>query len=279
MYHNLLSRTKGRNVVPATHLPSMLPCLVLAALFWAIGCNKNSPTDITNNESPPQYQFETTGEEFLISALDEIESIADYARRAAGFSLPSKTRKIAIASSESDTVYVYGEVTPDGYGAVVTERHTYPKGLLLITVRKSYGKPSTKIVTQTKRYITYEEFLNDSAQQSNITEVYGLTTDTIVTHVTRNGVVETYTFRLPVITRVTNPDDGSVRVTSRYGAAGKVHSEIRDGNGNLIQFRETYGDSTGALTTYTEFADASWRNVRTIGLADGSVHREITSGP
>jgi len=146
-------------------------------------------------------------------------------------------------------------------------------------VRKSYGKPETRIVTETKRYITFQDFLNDTSQQSNITELYGLSTDTLVTHVNRNGTIETYTFRLPVITRVTNPVDGSVRVTTRYGAAGTVRSEVRDGSGNLIQIRETYGDSTGALTTYTQFADSSWRNVRTLGLANGSVHHDITSGP
>ena len=160
-----------------------------------------------------------------------------------------------------------------------TERHAYPKGLLLITVRKSYGKPTTRIVSETERYISFEDFLNNSTQQSNITEVYGLSSDTLVTHVTRNGTLETYTFRLPVITRTTNPLDGSIRVTSRFGDAGTVKSETRDGSGNLIQSRSTYGDSTGALTTYTAFADSSWRMVRSTGQADGSILREITSGP
>jgi len=31
--------------------------------------------------------------------------------------------------------------------------------------------------------------------------------------------------------------------------------------------------------TYTEFPDGSWRNVRSIGQANGSILREITSGP
>ena len=259
----------------------------LAAVLLLIGCNKSSPNDAASTASPGQ--FETTGEEFLIGTLDEIESIAEYAQHRGSLTrssldllsagLPPRDRKQVVASTTTDTTFIYGEVTPDGYGAVVTERHTYPKGLLLITVRKSYGKPPARIVSQLKRYITEQDFMNDSTQQSNVTELYGLSSDTLVTHVTRNGIVETYTFRLPVITRVTNPVDGSLRVTTRYGAAGTVRSDVRDGDGNLIQFRESYGEASGALVTYTEFPDASWRNIRTIGRADGAVQRDITSGP
>jgi hypothetical protein len=260
--------------------------VVLSAFAWFAGCSANAPESPASPERPAQ--FESTGEEFLISALDELERIADLAGvqsrqtidlRSISSLFPSRGAKRLIAATTTDTTFIYGEVTPGGYGAVVTERHAYPKGLLLITVRRSYGKPPARVVTETKRYISFPDFLNDSTQQSNITELYGLSSDTIVTHVTRNGILETYTFRLPVITRVTNPVDGSVRVTLRYGSGGSVRSEIRDGDGNLVQFRDTYGDSTGAITTYTEFADASWRNVRTLGQSDGSVLRDITSGP
>ena len=290
MNNRFLSRSMERRVNFATSFITLLAYVSLAAFLWIMGCNKDTPTTTQVGDKLTQYQFETTGEEFLISALDEVESIADYAQRigitartavnlqSLSTTLPAKKQKKIISSALSDTTYIYGEITPDGYGAVVTERHAYPKGILLITVRKSYGKPATRIVTETKRYITYEDFLNDTSQQSNITELYGLSTDTLVTHVNRNGTVETYTFRLPVITSVTNPVDGSVRVTTRYGTAGKVRSEIRDGSGNLIQLRETYGDSTGALTTFTEYPDSSWRKVRTIGRADGSVYHETTSG-
>jgi hypothetical protein len=257
-------------------------CLAFSACVCLAGCSKETITGDQNGNSPPSVQFESTGEEFLTSALDEVESIADYASRAPAMhpaaAGQSRSSRMIVSSTAVDTVYVYGDVTPEGYGAVVTERHAYPKGLLLITVRKSYGKQPTRIVTETKRYISYRDFLNDSAQQSNVTELYGLSLDTLVTHVSRNGTTETYTFRLPVTTRVTNPSDGSVRVTSRVGLDGKVRSEVRDGAGSLIQIRETSGDSTGALTTYTQFADSSWRSVRSVGLADGSVVRSITSG-
>jgi len=298
MYKKIFSKKGKWTIKNVIGLPAknhfvriaLVLCLVLSPPIY-FGCQKSSSPTSPADDKTSVFTFESTGEEFLISALDEVESIADYALRAGkvtngkldlntiSSSLPSKDKKQLISAVQTDTTYIYGEVTSEGYCAVVTERHTYPKGILLITVRKSYGKPPTKIVTETKRYITYQDFIKDTSQQSNITELYGLSSDTLVTHVTRNGVVETYTFRLPVITRVTNPVDGSVRVTTRYGAAGTVRSEIRDGNGNLIQFRQTYGEEEGGIVTYTEFPDGSWRNVRSIGQANGSILREITSGP
>ncbi len=253
----------------------------LLVLFCLTGCRKDGPTNSEITDDPAYAQFESTGEEFLISALDEVESIGELpspALQSVNIPFPLKSQKYLVSSAESDTTFVYGELTPDGFGAVVTERHTYPKGLLLITVRKSYGKPATKVITETRRFTTFQNFQNDTAQQSNVTELYGLSNDTIVTHVDRNGTIETYTFRLPVITRVTKPD-GSVKITTRFAVHNKVVSEIRDGSGALVQHRESYGDSTGALTTYTSFPDASWRRVRVLGLSDGSVRREITTGP
>jgi hypothetical protein len=262
--------------------------LVIISLLY-MGCQKDPIPSAPVVDSP--YVFETTGEEFLISALDEIQTITEFVAQSSNIPLsvagldsirsilPSKDHKIIISAVETDTTYMYGEVTPDGYGAVVTERHTYPKGILLITVRKTHGKPPEKVVTQTLRYITYEDFLNDTTQQSNITEVYGLSSDTIVTHVNRNGVIETYTFRLPVITSITDPDDGTVRITSRYGFGGAVYSEIKDGFNNLVQLRISRGEADGGVITRYQYPDSSWRNVRIIGRADGSVYHEITSGP
>lgn len=275
--------------------------LLLAVLIG--GCEReNQLTQPTNLPEVPPLEFEARGEDFLISALDEVHAIADWTNFSAistGLSerseakstvemsippafgrdlkLPPRENKFILSKSATDTVYIYGEVTPEGYGAVVTERYSYPKGLLLITVRKSHGKENGRIVTQTKRYISYVDLQNDNPQQTNVTELYGLAADTIVTHVLRNSTLETFTFRLPVITRVINPQDGSIRITTRYGANGYVISEVRDGNGNLIQLRRSNGQADGSLVTRTEFPDSSWRQVRTVGQADGTILREVTS--
>ena len=288
MYTNYLSRSMNRRLVPTPVL--LLMFLLLAAIFWIAGCDKETPTAISTKQ-PSEFRSGTTGEEYLISILDEIDNITEYVLRNGNTSqqmmtlnelsstLPAKERKMVLSSGTIDTTYIYGEITKDGYGAVVTEKHAYPKGILLITVRKTYGKPPAAVVSESKKFITQHDFLNDSTQQSTVTEVYGLSIDTIVTHVLRNDVVETYTFRLPVITSVLNPQDGSIRTTTRYGGAGAVYSEVRDGNNNLIQVRITSGGTEGEVITYTEYPDASWRNVKVIGQADGSILREITSGP
>ncbi len=244
--------------------------LALLALGTLQGCKETAtaPADL----SPPgTSSIETTGEEFLVAAVDELAAIAAWAD-------PLSVRKAgALGRIDVDSVYVYGQITPDGLGAVVTERHAYPKGILLIAVRKSYGK-SGHVVSETKRYISDETFRSNQPQQSSVTDVAATAGDTIVTHVVRNGTVETFTFRLPVVTRTTNQTDGTIRVTSRFASGGAVVSEIRDEGGTLIRRTRTTTLPSGAIQTRTEYADGSWRTVSTLGQADGSVLREITSG-
>ncbi|MGD1045366.1 MAG: hypothetical protein ABR936_08585 [Bacteroidota bacterium] len=256
--------------------------VALVVIVILISCERSKQaTENTSSNDTPQLQFEATGEDYLISALDEIEAIADWTNSNANLKglsiLPSMNHKAILAKTSIDTVLIYGGLTEDGYGATITERYTHPKGLPLITVRKSYGKENGHVVTETKRYISRSDFLNDNPQQSNITEIFGLSSDTIVTHVLRNGTLETYTFRLPVVTRTINPQDGSVKVSSRFAIDSIVVTEVRDGNGIFSQLRKTYGLSDGSLVTRTEYADNSWRQTRTLGQSDGSILREITS--
>jgi hypothetical protein len=182
-----------------------------------------------------------------------------------------------VAKTEADSVYVYGQITLDGFGAVVTERHAYPKGLLLITVRKSFGR-NGRIVSDSRRYISQSDLQLDLPQQSTLTEVIPLSQDTILTRVVRNGLTETYTFRLPVITRNTNQSTGTTTVTSRFALAGAVISEVRDGVGTFVRRTISSALPSGGLQTRSEYADGSWRNVTVLGQADGSVLRDILSG-
>ena len=242
----------------------LIPVLLLSALA---GCHPgqsagpSTPIDLT------PYGLESTGQEHLIAALDEIQSFADQVGGSP-----------ALRKTSADTVIIRGEITPDGYGAVVTERHAYPKGLLLITVRRSYGKGGGRMVTETKHYISQESFHADEPQQTSITEMYALSRDTIVTYVRKGGNLETYTFRLPVVTRTDHGDPGLTRVVSRFGLSGMIVSETRDGNGALIQVHRSTGLSDGSLVTRIEYPDGSWRAVRTVGRGDGTIFREITSG-
>jgi hypothetical protein len=256
---------------------------LLAAVLLLHGCGKFSTVDpaidprVLMTQKPP-------GQEYLVALIEELDRIADEAPAPHGLAPPrtasaGTSRRIIMSAATADTTFVYGELTPEGLGAVVTERHQYPKGILLITVRKTHGTAGGGVVWETKKYITFADLTSDTPQQSTTTEVAGLSGDTILTHVVRNGILETFTFRLPVVTRVVNPSDGSVRVTARFGSGGAVVSEVRDGSGALIQLRRNNGLADGSIANYTLFADSTWRNVRTVGEADGTVFREITSGP
>ena len=126
---------------------------VLLAAFGVLsgGCQRNSIPDSTieRNISPPAL---SPGADILIGLLDELDMIAGAGSQPGNISrstarsgipelMPGDARKQVIASTATDTTFVYGEITPDGFGAVVTERHQYPKGLLLITIRKKHGEP------------------------------------------------------------------------------------------------------------------------------------------
>ncbi len=244
--------------------------VILAAFSLAAflcGCR-----DVTLRPTEPSgsQEIETpeTGEQLLFEAIDEITAISEWSGNAGG----SMIRKEA-----ADSVFVYGTVTPGGLGAVVTERHTHPKGLLLISVRTSYGTPG-RIVSDVKQYDSYEDFRSGRPQQTTTTEVLPASRDTIVTHVLRNGITETYTFRLPVVTRVTSLTAQTVRITSRYAIAGGVVVEVTDENQALIRRTTNTALASGALQTRTDLPDGSWRIVTSLGRADGSISRETVSG-
>ena len=210
----------------------VIPILTLAIAVIIYGCFKSHPVEPA---LPTLSTTESSGEDFLIGALEEIESIAEWpqAHPSRSPKLPSMQHKTLLSRMSGDSIYIYGQITPDGFGATVTERHQYPKGILLITVRKSHGANNNRIVTETKKYITFQNFEDDIPSSTNLTEVYSVG-DTIVTRVLRNGLLETYTFRLPVITRSVNSITGAVTVTTRFGESGFVVSERRDGGGALI---------------------------------------------
>jgi len=230
----------------------------------------------TEPSQPETSAVPETGEQLLCDAIDEMTAIAEWSglarSRSAGEDVIPRLLK-----NTGDSVFVYGTVTAGGLGAVVTERHTHPKGLLLITVRKSYGTPG-RIVSEVSRFDSYEAFRADQPQQTTTTEIRPASRDTITTYVLRNGITETYTFRLPVVTRVNDLVNQTVRITSRYASAGSVVTEVTDENQSLIRRTTNSALSTGALQTRTDLPDGSWRVVSSLGKADGSILRETVAG-
>ncbi len=253
--------------------PALVAGFTLALLLF--GCRRETlhPTEPAQSQT---IETPETGEQLLFEAIDEITAIAEWSGKVGSQSVGEGT-PLRFGKTSGDSVFVYGTVTSGGLGVVVTERHTHPKGLLLITVRKSYGSPG-RIVSEVKQFDSYENFRGDQPQQTTTTEVRPASRDTIVTYVLRNGITETYTFRLPVVTRVTDLVNQTVRITSRYASAGSVVTEMTDGNQALIRRTTSSALSTGALQTRTDLPDGSWRVVISLGRADGSILRETVTG-
>ena len=268
--------TRSRSIpCPPTSRLNRPVALLLAAAFLLPGCTRET-TNPEEPVQPPPVQTPETGEQLLSDAMNEMTAIAEWTGRGearvqgGGILLP-------LLKASGDSVFVYGTVTSGGLGAVVTERHTHPKGLLLITVRTSYGMPG-RIVSDVKRYDSYDGFRSGQPQQTTTTEILPASRDTIVTHVLRNGITETYTFRLPVVTRVTDVVNQTVRITSRYASAGGVVTEVTDENQSLIRRTTNMALPTGALVTRTDLPDGTWKVVSSLGRGDGSILRETVSG-
>jgi len=252
----------------------LLRCCSAAVVAYAFAaCGRESalpPAPATGDAT----QVAESGEQLMIDAVEELESIAAWTG-AGGTS--GSMRGLVLGKAAGDSAFIYGSVTAEGLGVVVTERHTHPKGLLLITVRKSYGTPG-RIVSDVSRYDSYEGFRNNQPQQTTLTEVLPASRDTIVTHVVRNGITETYTFRLPVVTSVQNQVNGTTRVTTRYAVGGAVVTEVTDENQSLIRRTTSSALVSGALQTRTDLPGGSWKIVTSLGRGDGSIVRETVSG-
>src|SRR5437899_2733891 len=82
-------------------------CLTTAGFLGVIGCSKDSAPDTPAGEHPVQSQFAPAGEEFLVDALDEIESIAGFSQTTGNGALPSKSTTSIISSAASDSAYIY----------------------------------------------------------------------------------------------------------------------------------------------------------------------------
>jgi hypothetical protein len=261
---------------PILHLALFL---VLSCIIILPGC-ESQPSQPPTIQTLQQIPFNPSGEDLLILMLEEMDAIADWAESNGGLpgSVVLPGGKVMLSKPTIDTIFIYGEEIGGGLGTVVTERHTYPKGLPLITVRRTYGGPDGETVSELSRYISHQDFFNNSPEQYIKTTLSGLADGRIVTHVERDGIVETFTFRTPVITRNVG-SDGSVQVSTRYGTGSAVVTEVRDGAGGLIRLTQSYGTDDGSVYRRTDNPDGSWRITRVLGQADGSILREITTGP
>lgn len=248
--------------------------LIAAVAITLTSCREAPMQTAATSDSTTRSAITDSPHDLLIGALDELERLAGPlppGRLYGGGTLLVLTKGVA------DTTYVYGEINPEGYGAVVTERHSYPRGIPLITVRKTFGKGGNVIVSELNRYTSQADFEAGRPEQTSLTEVIGLSQDTILTRILRNSQIETYTFRLPVVTVTLKSEPELTRSVSRYSLQGEIVVETRDGNNALIQRRRNSTLADGSLVALTEYPDGSWRRTRTVGRSDGTILRENAS--
>ena len=248
--------------------------LVATVAITLTSCREAPMQTAGGSDSATRSAITDSPHDLLIGALDELERLAGplpLGRHSGGGTLFVLTKGVA------ETTYVYGEITSEGYGAVVTERHSYPKGIPLITVRKTFGKEQNMIVSELNRYTSQADHEAGRPEQTSLTEVVGLSQDTILTRIIRNGQIETYTFRLPVVTVTLKSEPELTRRVSRYSSQGEIVVETRDGNDALIQRRRNSTLPDGSLVALTEYPDGSWRRTRTVGRSDGTILRENAS--
>jgi len=262
------------NILEATTMTRFKRLPAIIAIAALTGCAENPPQSLDNLAGGSVPLPADSPQELLLAALDEVQAISE-AAVSPGSSVTGPALRLLKGSA--DTIIVYGQQTADGYGAVVSERRSYPRGILLITVRRTFGRENNVTVSELRRYTTQAALASDEPEQTVLTEVFGLSRDTIVTRVTRNGRVETYTFRLPVVTVTLNADPSQSRRITRSALGGEIVIETEDGNGQLLSRRRHSTLPDGSVIALTEYPDGSWRRTRTLGRADGTILRETVT--
>jgi len=263
----------------------LTPLSLLLTLFL-LSCSTPQDSSINLNQTP---KFDDSPQALLNESLNAFEEIHEWILAGKPFGKQNALMKVNNATA--DSVWIYGDTLTGGIGVVITERHSYPKGLLLITKNYKYGDyPNLSIVSVTERFISWTQYNNGTPETKTKTELTfeSAPSEAIVTHITRwtKGVQtrETYTFRNPVITidnsrqiktvRKAKPND-EVIVTETYNLA----------TNSLLQSRWTGASSTysGGFFTRTNNYDSgnlvSWTKTTTVGQGDGSVVRYIDRYP
>ncbi len=118
--------------------------LILIFLIFS-GCEKSNDHATDTSTKPPSLSKDEALS-IMNEVLDDFEFI--HQSMLSGTSLakiaPSRSQPI-VMKVETDSIFVYGDTaTINGvlHGIVVTEKHAYPKGLLLITRSAKYAPRS-----------------------------------------------------------------------------------------------------------------------------------------
>jgi hypothetical protein len=265
---------------------------IFAVAFFIFSCSNPTTSDFNAKTTD-----EDTPEALVIDALKNFEEVHEWI--IAGKPLGKSNALLKVDQVNADSIWIYGDTLTGGIGVVITEKHAYPKGLLLITKNYKYGIGTggagdpddvKKIVNWTKKYISWTQYRNNTPEQEVKTELYA-DNNKIVTYITRknkNGIVttESYTFKNPIVTVINSKDLKIVRKGS--GSSGDIETlTYQNSTGKLLSVRAVgssagdYGD--GAFhSSYTEydinqppFRVTKFNKVVVLGKGNGEIWRYI----
>ncbi|MCL5268290.1 MAG: hypothetical protein M1469_09335 [Bacteroidetes bacterium] len=283
----------------------------ILALLIISGCEKSN-NHMTDTSTKPPTLSKDEALSIMNEVLDDFEFIHQSMLSGASLHKAAPTRSQPIVMSvptmserdpdkvgkvAADSIFVYGDTaTINGvlHCVVVTEKHAYPKGLLLITKSSKYAPSNTRgIASVTDRYISWNQFSAGTPEQrteSIIQPQFSSGTDsTIEAHVSRTkGSVtlsETFRFTSPAVT--IDVSKGTRVVRSADPLAGQIVSATYDqATGVLLSKRATgqatpppYGGFYTQSYTFTNGELASWVKTTTLGQADHSVVKTIERYP
>lgn len=230
--------------------------------------------------------------------LDDFEFIHQAMLSGASLSKasPSPSQPIVMKVAQ-DSIFVYGDTaTVNGvlHGVVVTEKHAYPKGLLLITKSLKYAPSNTRgIASVTDRYISWAQYSAGTPEQRTESVIQPQsssgTDSTIEVHATRTkGSVtlnETYRFTSPTVTIDVSKGTRVVR-TADPAADGIVTATYDQSTGILLTKRVTgqgeappYGGFYTQTFNYVDGELNNWVKTTTRGQADHSVIKIVERYP
>lgn len=264
----------------------MRKLILLSLALFLFSCSKPTDTDLTADK---QLKFDDSPTTLLNESLNEFENIHEWIL--AGRPMGKQNAVFKFDKSTADSVWIYGDTLQGGIGVVITEKHSYPKGLLLITKNYKYGDyANLKIVSITERFISWSQYNNNSPETKIKTELTfeSAPSKTIITHITKwtKGIQtrETYYFREPVITIDNSRGIKTVRQADPNNEV--IVTETRDLTTNkLLQSRWTGPSSTyqgGFFTRTNNYEDGnlvSWTKTTTVGQGDGSIIKYIDRYP
>ena len=298
----------NRTFHPGNHGAIVL--LILGFLIFA-GCEKSNDHATDTSTKPPSLSKDEALS-IMNEVLDDFEfvhqsmlsgtplaKIAPTRSHPIVMSIPTSSERDLdkVGKVTTDSIFVYGDTaTIDGvlHGIVVTEKHAYPKGLLLITRSAKYAPSNTRgIASVTDRYISWAQYSAGAPEQrteSVIQPQFSSGTDaTIEVHATRTkGSVtlsETYRFTSPTVTIDVSKGTRVVR-TADPAADGIITATYDQTTGILLTKRVTgqgeappYGGFYTHTFNYVDGELNNWVKTTTRGQADHSVLKVVEKYP